>query len=53
MSNIQLYNGDCIKVMPQISDKSIDMICCDLPFEISACKWDKILPLYILWAQCC
>ena len=46
-----IYNSDCLEVMPQISDKSIDMICCDLPYEISACQWDKMLPLNKIWEQ--
>ena len=32
MSNINLYQGDCLEVMKQIKDKSIDMILCDLPY---------------------
>ena len=29
-----LYNGDCLEVMEEIPDKSIDMILCDLPYNI-------------------
>ena len=37
----ELYNKDCLDVMPQIPDKSIDMILCDLPYGITARnKWD-------------
>lgn len=28
----QLYNGDCLEVMKNIPDKSVDMILCDLPY---------------------
>ena len=34
MSNtedIKLYNGDCLELMKDIPDKSVDMILCDLP----------------------
>ena len=31
MNDIQLYHGDCLEVMKNIPDKSIDMILCDLP----------------------
>lgn len=51
MSNIQLYNGDCLEVMSSIPSKTIDLILSDLPYEISACKWDKMLPLDELWKQ--
>ncbi len=30
--NIQLYLGDCLEVMKEIPDKSIDLILCDLPY---------------------
>lgn len=48
---IDLYNGDCLEVMKDISDGSIDMILCDLPYQTTACKWDKMIPLDPLWDQ--
>jgi site-specific DNA-methyltransferase (adenine-specific) len=47
----KVYCGDCLDLMPLIDDKSIDMILCDLPYGITACKWDKIIPLDKLWEQ--
>jgi site-specific DNA-methyltransferase (adenine-specific) len=46
-----LINGDCLTVMKDIPDKSIDMILCDLPYSngITACKWDNMIPLDKLW----
>ena len=38
---IELYNDDCYKVLPKIKDKSIDLILTDMPYNISACKFDK------------
>jgi site-specific DNA-methyltransferase (adenine-specific) len=29
-----VYNGDCLELMKNIDDKSIDMILCDLPVDI-------------------
>jgi len=43
--------GDCLEVMPEIADKSIDMILCDLPYGTTACKWDIIIPFEPLWEQ--
>jgi len=43
--------GDCLEIMPQIPDKSIDMILCDLPYGTTACKWDTIIPFEPLWEQ--
>lgn len=47
----QLYPGDCLEVMQNIPDKSIDMILCDLPYGSTACKWDMVIPLEPLWKQ--
>jgi len=43
--------GDCLEVMPNIPDKSIDMILCDLPYGTTACKWDTIIPFEPLWKE--
>ena len=45
------YLGDCLEIMPLITDKSIDMILCDLPFGVTKNKWDIIIPLDELWNQ--
>ena len=47
----KLYCGDCLEVMKDIPDKSIDMILCDLPYGTTQNKWDSILPLDLLWLQ--
>ena len=49
--NIQLFKGDCLEIMKDIKDKSIDMILCDLPYGTTACKWDVIIPFEPLWEQ--
>jgi len=46
-----VIQGDCLEVMKDIPDKSIDMILCDLPYGTTACKWDTIIPFEPLWAQ--
>ena len=51
MSDIKLYNGDCLEIMKDIPDGSIDMILCDLPYGTTACKWDTIIPFEPLWEQ--
>lgn len=45
----KIYLGDCLEVMKNIDDKSIDMILCDLPYGITACNWDTIIPFDPLW----
>ena len=49
MSNV--LQGDCLELMKEIPDKSIDMILCDLPYGTTACKWDVIIPFEPLWEQ--
>ena len=52
----KIYLGDCLTLMPQIADKSIDMILCDLPYQVlhknnPNAQWDKIIPFDPLWEQ--
>ena len=51
MSNINLYQGDCLEIMKEIKDKSIDMILCDLPYGTTQNKSDIIIPFEPLWKQ--
>ena len=48
---VQLYKGDCLEIMKDIPDKSIDMILCDLPYGTTRNKWDSVLSLDELWEQ--
>ena len=48
---VQLYKGDCLEIMKDIPDKSVDMILCDLPYGITDCKWDRAIPFDKLWEQ--
>ena len=48
---VDLRHGDCLEVMKDIPDKSIDMILCDLPYGTTACKWDVVIPFELLWEQ--
>lgn len=47
----KIHHGDCLELMKDIPDKSIDMILCDLPYGTTACKWDSIIPFEPLWEQ--
>ena len=46
-----VIQGDCLKVMKDIDDKSIDLILADLPYGTTACYWDTIIPFEPLWEQ--
>lgn len=51
MSKIELFQGNCLEIMKDIPDKSVDMILCDLPYGTTQCKWDTIIPFEDLWKQ--
>ena len=46
-----IKQGDCLELMKEIPDKSIDMILCDLPYGTTKNKWDSVIPLNKLWKQ--
>lgn len=46
-----LYQGDCLEVMKNIPDNSVDMILCDLPYGTTQNKWDSIIDFNKLWEQ--
>ena len=48
---IDLRKGDCLELMKELPDKSIDMILADLPYGTTACKWDTVIPFEPLWGQ--
>lgn len=50
-AKIELRQGDCLELMKDIKDGSVDMILCDLPYGMTACKWDTVIPFKPLWEQ--
>ena len=48
---MNLLLGNCLDLLPQIPDNSVDMVLVDLPYGTTACKWDSIIPLDQLWKQ--
>lgn len=51
MSNYKLYQGDCLEVMKNIEDGSVDLILTDPPYGTTACKWDSVIPFDTMWEQ--
>src|SRR5574344_2148833 len=47
----KLIQGDCLKIMPALEPKSIDLVLCDLPYGTTDCTWDNIIPLEPLWER--
>lgn len=48
---IDIKLGNCLELMNEIENNSIDMILCDLPFQKTKNEWDKIIPYQELWKQ--
>lgn len=53
---MKLIHGDCLEEMKNIPDKSINLILCDLPYEVlnkgnKNAQWDKMIPMDELWKQ--
>lgn len=46
-----VFEGDCLEIMKQLPEKSIDMVLCDLPYGTTQNKWDSVIPLGGLWQQ--
>ena len=51
MKDLTLYNGDCLRYLKEIPDKSVDFVLCDPPYGTTSCKWDFSLPMRIVWAE--
>ena len=48
-----IYNEDCIAGMSRLPGHSVDMILTDLPYGMTGCRWDSIIPFDLLWQQYC
>ena len=48
---MKMLHGDCLELMKDIPDGSVDMILCDLPYGTTACKWDTVIPFEPLWGH--
>lgn len=48
-SGITIYYGDCLEVMAEMEDNSVDLVLTDPPYGATACKWDIIIPFEPMW----
>ena len=51
MKDIELWYGDCLNLMKNIPNHSVDMILADLPYKKSMGKWDYIIDLEKMWME--
>jgi DNA modification methylase len=49
LSQFQMINDDCLKVLPTLKDKSIDLVLTDPPYGTTSCKWDSVIPFDLMW----
>src|SRR5689334_20949781 len=49
--NYELHHGDCLEVMRDIPDGSIDCVITDPPYGTTACKWDSVIPFEPMWKE--
>lgn len=47
----KIIPGDCFDILPYVPDKSVDLVLCDPPYGVTACKWDIELDLDKLWKE--
>ena len=47
----KIHHADCLEFMKQLPDKCVDLILCDLPYGITGCSWDSVIPFEDLWEQ--
>ena len=47
----EIFQGDCLEVMNELDDASVDLVLCDLPYGTTRNKWDSVIPLDELWKQ--
>lgn len=43
--------GDCLEVMKEIPQASVDMVLCDLPYGVTQNTWDQVIDIPALWTQ--
>jgi DNA modification methylase len=47
----EILHGDCLELMKDIPDGSVDFICIDPPYGMTAPKWDSIVSFDSLWSE--
>ena len=48
---IDLRKGDCIELLRGVPTGSVDLVCADMPYGTTQCKWDSVIELEPLWEE--
>ena len=51
MGTVTLWHGDCLELMKNIPDGSVDLVLTDPPYGTTACKWDSVIPFEPMWEE--
>ena len=51
MKKFELWRGDCLELMKNIPDGSVDLVLTDPPYGTTQCKWDSVIPFEPMWEQ--
>jgi len=51
MAKYELFQGDCLEIMPTLLAGCVDMVMCDLPYGTTQNKWDSVIPLANIWNE--
>lgn len=46
-----ILQGDCLPLMSQLPDRSVDLVLCDLPYGVTNNAWDKLILPDRLWQE--
>jgi len=49
--SIILHNADCFDIFATIADGCVDLVCADIPYGTTQCRWDSVLDLSLMWEQ--
>jgi site-specific DNA-methyltransferase (adenine-specific) len=48
---MDLQNGDCLEIMKDLDENSVDLMFADLPYGQTSCKWDTLINLELFWKE--
>jgi DNA modification methylase len=51
MTAATLAHGDCLELLPLVPSGSVDLVLVDLPYGMTDCDWDKVIPFDKMWEQ--
>lgn len=50
-AGVRLMQGDCLELLKDIPDGSVDMVLCDLPYGVTDMEWDVAIPTKRLFEE--